>query len=233
MQKLGDSLNGKRVLITQSEDFMGPPLVETFQAYDAEVIAVPTPLGDFGEGEPTDIAALVAEVGRIDVLIANLAVPAPNTAVEQVSDEEWREVFSHLVDPMPKLMRAVLPQMIERQSGKIVVMGSATAFRGQRRTSTYSAARGAQVSYVRAVGAEIARHNIQINLIAQNFVENPTYYPEEVQALDKFQTRLKAEVPAGRLATAEEDAQFAVFLASSEVNFFVGQSVPFSGGWVT
>lgn len=233
MQKIGDSLNGKRVLITQSEDFMGPTLVEAFRAYDAEVIAMPTPLGENNKGESADIAALVEEIGKIDVLIANLAVPAPNTAVEQVSDEEWREVFSHLVDPMPKLMRAVLPQMIERQSGKIVVMGSATAFRGQRRTSTYSAARGAQVSYVRAAGAEIARHNIQINLIAQNFVENPTYYPEEVQALDKFQDRLKAEVPAGRLATAEEDAQFAVFLASSEVNFFVGQSVPFSGGWVT
>ena len=215
-------------MITQCEEFMGRPLVEAFSAYDADVFADPNALNS-----GADVDAIVSKAGSIDILIANLAVPAPNTAVQEVSDEEWRHVFSHLVDPLPKLMRAVLPQMIERESGKIVVMGSATAFRGQRRTSTYSAARGAQVAYVRAVGAEIARHNIQINLIAQNFVENPTYYPEEVQALDKFQARLKAEVPAGRLASAEEDAQFAVFLASSEVNFFVGQSIPFAGGWVS
>ncbi|MEM7469586.1 MAG: SDR family oxidoreductase [Pseudomonadota bacterium] len=228
MNKLGDSLNGKRVFITQSNDFMGTPLAAAFSAYNASVMTDEQALGG-----NTDVQSIVKAVGQIDVLIVNLAVPAPNTPVEDVQDDEWRYVFDHIVDPLPKLMRAVLPQMIERQSGKIVVMGSATAFRGQRRTSTYSAARGAQVAYVRAVGAEIARHNIQINLIAQNFVENPTYYPEEVQALDKFQTRLRAEVPAGRLATAEEDAQFAVFLASSEVNFFIGQSVPFAGGWVT
>lgn len=207
---------------------MGPPLVAMFEAYGAQVI--PNALALDAQ---VDIEHIIQQAGQIDVLIANLAVPAPSTAAEKVTDEEWRYVFEHLVDPLPKLMRALLPQMIARNAGKIVVMGSATAFRGQRKTSTYSAARGAQVSYVRAVGAEVARHNIQVNLIAQNFVENPTYYPEEVQKLEKFQSRLAAEVPAGRLATAEEDAQFAVFLASSEVNFFVGQSVPFSGGWVT
>ena len=228
MNKIGDSLKGKRVFITQSDDFMGPPLISAFQAYGAVVSTDSTPLT-----AAADVSTIIENAGVIDILIANLAVPAPSTAVDEVTDDEWQNVFDHLVNPLPKLMRAVLPQMKARRSGKIVVMGSATAFRGQRRTSTYSAARGAQVAYVRAVGAEIARDNIQINLIAQNFVENPTYYPEEVQALDKFQARLKAEVPAGRLATAEEDAQFAVFLASSEVNFFVGQSIPFSGGWVS
>ncbi|HVL59244.1 MAG TPA: SDR family oxidoreductase [Burkholderiaceae bacterium] len=71
-----------------------------------------------------------------------------------------------------------------------------------------------------------------MNLIAQNFVENPTYYPPQVQQLPAFQERLRREVPIGRLATAQEDAQFAVFLASSEVDFFVGQSFAFAGGWI-
>ena len=74
---------------------------------------------------------------------------------------------------------------------------------------------------------------MQVNLIAQNFVENATYYPPEVQALDAFKERLKREVPVNRLATPQEDALFAVFLASSEVNFFAGQGFPFAGGWVT
>ncbi len=228
MQRIGDSLRDKRVLITQSDDFMGPALVEAFTAHGARVTADTRTLAN-----PENIHAMLGEAGEVDVLIANLAIKNPNNAFEDVTAEEWREVFAHLVDPLPVLFGSVLPGMIERGAGKIVVMGSASALRGMRRASTYSAARGAQVSYVRAIGAEVAARNVQVNLIAQNFVENHTYFPPEVQALPAFQERLRREVPLQRLATAEEDALFAVFLASSEVNFFAGQSIPFSGGWVT
>jgi len=207
---------------------MGPVLVDAFKAHGAIVTADPRALA---AEEAVD--QMVSDVGQVDVLIANLSVPAPNTPVQEVQDDEWRSVFAHLVDPLPRLFRAVLPGMIERGHGKIVVMGSATGLRGLRRTSTYSAARGAQISYVRAAGTELAPQQIHINLIAQSFVENPTYFPPEVQALEAFQKRLARDVPLGRLATPEEDALFAVFLASSEVNFFVGQSFPFAGGWVS
>jgi 2-keto-3-deoxy-L-fuconate dehydrogenase len=225
--RIGDSLNGKRVLITQSEEFMGPVLARAFADHGAVVIADPASLAD-----PDAAQAAVRRAGRVDVLIANLAVPAPSTPATAVTDDEWRHVFSHLVDPLPRLARALLPAMIERRAGKVVVMGSATALRGQKRTSTYAAARGAQLSWVRAVGVEVAPHNVQVNLIAQNFVENPTYYGPQVQALPAFQDRLRREVPAGRLARPEEDALFAVFLASAEVEFFAGQAIPFAGGWV-
>jgi 2-keto-3-deoxy-L-fuconate dehydrogenase len=228
MARIGDSLAGRRVLVTQASAFMGEVLCRVFAEHGAQVIADERVLAEPGLAEDA-----VSRAGRVDVLVVNLGVPAPSTRAHEVGDEEWRHVFSHLVDPLPRLFRAVLPQMLDRRSGKIVVMGSATAFRGQKRTSTYSAARGAQVSYVRAVGTEVAPSNIQVNLIAQNFVENPMYYGPDVQALPAFQERLKREVPLGRLGTPEEDALFAVFLASSEVNFFAGQSIPFSGGWVT
>jgi 2-keto-3-deoxy-L-fuconate dehydrogenase len=206
---------------------MGPALVEAFEAHGAVVIADRSALAEADAAE-----AAGARAAPVDVLIANLAVPAPSTPAHEVGDDEWRHVFAHLVDPLPRLARAVLPGMIERGAGKIVVMGSATALRGQKRTSTYSAARGAQLSWVRAVGAEVAPRGVHVNLIAQNFVENPTYYPPEVRQLDAFKARLKREVPVGRLATPEEDALFAVFLASGEVNFFAGQAFPFAGGWI-
>lgn len=228
MTRIGDSLVGKRVLITQAGDFMGPVLAEVFREHGANVVADPRSLED-----PESAQRAVDAAGPVDVLIANLGVPAPSTRAHEVGDDEWRRVFANIVDPLPRLVRAVLPGMLERRAGKIVVMGSATALRGQKRTSSYAAARGAQVSYVRAVGAEVAASNVQVNLIAQNFVENPMYYGPEVQAMPAFQERLRREVPAGRLATPREDALFAVFLASSEVNFFAGQSFPFAGGWVT
>ena len=222
------ALNGKRVLLTQANHFMGPALREVFSELGAEVIADESALD-----HPERPDALIKEAGRVDVLLANLGIPAPSTPAADVADDEWRSAFAHMVDPLQRLVSAVLPQMIARGSGKIILIGSASALRGIRRASTYSAARGAQVSYVRAVGAEVAPHKVRVNLIAQNFVENPMYYGPEVQALPAFQERLKREVPAGRLASAHEDALFAVFLASSEVDFFVGQSIPFAGGWVS
>ncbi len=224
--RIGDSLKGQRVLITQSRDFMGPALCEAFAAHGARVVA-----DDRLLDAPAAVRDMLQAAGEVQVLVANLGVPAPNTPAHEVGDDEWRHVFAHIVDPLPRLARAVLPGMIARRAGKIVVMGSATALRGQRRTSTYSAARGAQLAWVRAVGAEVAPHNVQVNLIAQNFVDNPMYYPSKVQALEAFQQRLKREVPAGRLATPQEDALFAVFLASGEVNFIAGQGIAFSGGW--
>ena len=80
---------------------------------------------------------------------------------------------------------------------------------------------------------EVAPHNVQVNALAQNFVDNATYFPPQVQALEKFQQRLAAEVPVQRLGTPEEDAMLALFLACDEVRFMVGQSIPFAGGWVT
>ena len=221
-------LQGKRVLITQSADFMGPALQRVFGALGAVVIADARPLGD----EIAMAGRVVAEAGDIDVLIAHLALPAPSTAVADVDDEEWRRVFAHLVDPLPRLMRAVLPQFQARGSGRVVVMGSAAALRGQKRTSTYSAARGAQIAWVRAAGLELARQNIQLNAIAQNFVDNPTYFPPEVQANPAFQERLKREVPLGRLVSGDEDALFAAYLASDAAACFVGQVFPVCGGWV-
>ncbi len=221
------SLLGKRVLVTQADIFMGPVLCEVFASHGATVIASTDPL--VAAGAP---ASVVAEAGRVDILIASLAVPAPTTAAAEVSDDEWSDTFAALVDPLPRLFRAVLPAMIERRSGKILVMGSASALRGMKRASTYSAARGAQLAYVQAVGVEVAPHNVQVNAIAQNFVDNPTYFPAEVQANPRFQERLKREVPLGRLVGAREDAEFAAYLCSESANCFVGQVFPVCGGWV-
>jgi len=221
------SLLGKRVLVTHADAFMGPVLCEVFANQGATVIPSTDPL--ITADAPV---AIVAEAGHVDILVANLAIPAPTTAATDVSDEEWNDTFAALVHPLPRLFRAVLPAMLERRSGKILVMGSASALRGMKRTSTYSAARGAQLAYVQAVGVEVAPHNVQVNAIAQNFVDNPTYFPPDVQSNPRFQERLKREVPLGRLVGAREDAEFAAYLCSEPASCFVGQVFPVCGGWV-
>ncbi|HMW18281.1 MAG TPA: SDR family oxidoreductase [Accumulibacter sp.] len=221
-----NALLGKKVLITQSTEFMGPVLCEVFSEQGAEVIADENPLSD-----KEAAAHVVRNAGHFDVLVANLAHLAPSTPAAEVGEGEWRQVFAALVDPLPRLVAAAAPAMIARRSGKILVIGSASALRGMKRASTYSAARGAQLAYVQAVGVEFAPHNVQVNAIAQNFVENPTYFPAEVQANPRFKERLAREVPLGRLVAAREDAQFAAYLCSEAANCFVGQVFPVSGGW--
>lgn len=222
-----NALAGRRVLVTQATEFMGPALCEVFAEQGAQVVASADELV-----APEAAGRVVREAGAIDVLVINLALKAPTTPALEVSDDEWRQVFSVLVDPVPRLVAAAAPAMVARRAGKILVVGSASALRGMKRASTYSAARGAQLAYVQAVGVELAPHNVQVNAIAQNFVDNPTYFPPEVQANPRFQDRLAREVPLGRLVGAREDASFAAYLCSSAADCFVGQVFPVCGGWV-
>lgn len=220
-------LLGKRVLVTQADDYMGPATVELFREEGAEVIADNSDLT-----QPERCEELIASSGEIDVLIANLASPNfTGIPVTELNADDWHCTFDMMVHPLHRLCQAVLPQMITRQAGKIVVFGSATALKGMPTVTAYSAARAAQSGYIRSLGVEVAKHNIQANLIAQNYVENPVYYPPQLREKESFQKSLARQVPLGRLATAREDALFALFLASQESNFFVGQSIPFSGGW--
>jgi 2-keto-3-deoxy-L-fuconate dehydrogenase len=177
------SLKGKRILLTQADQFMGPALARVFAELGAEVIA------DTRSPVPAEAPeAMVQSAGEIDVLVANLAIAAPSTPALSVDDAEWRDVFAHLVDPLPRLVRAAVPTMRARGGGKILVMGSTSALRGMKRASTYSAARGAQISYVQAVGVELAPMNIQVNAIAQTSSTIPPISPRRSRPTRPFRT---------------------------------------------
>ena len=225
---MSQRLAGKRVLVTQADDYMGPATIELFSAEGAEVIADRRDLREDGACQ-----AAISDAGDIDILIANLA-SSNYSGIEatELEDHQWHATFDMMVHPLHKLCQAVLPQMKARQAGKIVVYGSATALKGLKTVTAYSAARAAQVGYVQSLGVEVAPLNIQVNLIAQNYVENPVYYPPELKDNERFMSSLRRQVPLGRLARADEDARFALFLASEESDFFVGQAIPFSGGWI-
>lgn len=221
-------LKGKRVLITQVDDYMGPAIDELFRADGANVqgIAGPVPTGDA-------FAAYAKQVGEIDILIANLAHNPCNGSVEAIRDDDWYSLTETLVHPLMHLIRHFAPQMAANGHGKVVAITSAAPLKGIPGSSAYCAARGAQNAFIRATGLEFASRNVQINAVAQNYVSNPEYYPDELVASEKFQKHLSRNVPIGRVAEARESAELALFLASENANFIVGQVVPFSGGWVT
>jgi 2-keto-3-deoxy-L-fuconate dehydrogenase len=225
MGGVSQRLGGQRVLLAQPDDFMGPAVAARFADEGAEILRLNGPLTS-----SQAVETQVKDCGRVDVLVANLMLRNTRQPAHETPDEDWQAMFAVMVDPLHRLVRAVLPQMLERGRGKIVVMGSANGLRGTSIRSAYSAARGAQIAYVRSVGVEVASRGVNVNLIAQNFVSNPASYPPEVTDTPGFAARL-AEVPIGRVARGEESASLALFLASGDSDFLVGQVLPFAGGW--
>ena len=83
--------------------------------------------------------------------------------------------------------------MIDREKGKIIVFGSATALRGLKTVRGLQRCSSGAGRYVQSLGVEVAPHNIQVNLIAQNYVENPVYYPPELREKESFINSLKRQ----------------------------------------
>lgn len=224
---MSDRLADSRILITSASTYMGPAITELFTAEGANVIADEGDL--IGANEP---AELVAKAGDIDVLVANLDVPASNAKVVAIEDDDWLLGFEAMVHPLMRLVRATAPGMIERGGGSIVAITSSSPLRRMSPQAVpYVTARAAQNAFVRSAGHQLAKQGVRLNAVAQNFVANDVYYPPEVLANEKFQARVASEVPAARIGEPNESAELALFLASEASSFIFGQIISQDGGW--
>ena len=249
-------LTGKIALITNVSHFMGPAITEEFcregasvALHDRDEAAVkPYALiaerlgrdvlslsGDLGRSSEAErvVQAVVARFGRLDILVNNNAHPPSGSPVEEITDAAWREMMARLLDEPFFCLRAALRVMRPAGRGKIINMSSAAAFPGLPNYAAYTAARAGVNGLTKAVGREVAGAGIQVNAIAQNYVENPTYFPPALTGDPVRLARMVKNIPAGRLARSEESARLAVYLASEDADFFIGQVIPFAGGWVT
>lgn len=249
-------LTGKIALITNVSHFMGPAITEEFcregaavalhdrdeaavkpyaliaEGLGRDVLSLTGDLSRPGEAERA-VEAVVARFGRLDILVNNNAHPPSGSPVEQITDAAWREMMARLLDEPFFCLRAALRVMRPAGRGKIINMSSAAAFPGLPNYAAYTAARAGVNGLTKAVGREVAGAGIQVNAIAQNYVENPTYFPPALTGDPGRLARMVKNIPAGRLARGEESARLAVYLASEDADFFIGQVIPFAGGWVT
>jgi 2-keto-3-deoxy-L-fuconate dehydrogenase len=179
---------------------------------------------DPAEYNGADIVALFREEG------AEVFAEAWDMTKPEKTDADLEYAMQRIMYPLHRLTRAVLPQMLQRKRGKIVVVGSATSLRGRKGgVAVYGAARGAQHGYMKNVAMEVAPY-VNINATAQTYVDNITYWPMAYRETEEFRERM-AENPAARLATGRECAQTVLFLAGPESDFYYGQILPFAGGW--
>ena len=174
------------------------------------------------------------------MLVANFAGPPSMmpvtsmlTETTEFEDSDFEAYLQELVWPLLRFVRATLPQMIERRSGKIVGVTSATPLRAIPGLSVYSAARGAQSAFLQVVGAEAAPHNVQVNAIGPAHIANNTYYTSEMLEDDEVRDQFESRIPAGRIGDGQEAAELVLALAPGASGFLAGQVIPISGGWVT
>jgi len=249
-------LTGKVALVTNVSEFMGPAITEEFAREGATLALhdrnegsakrigaiatavgreMPVLTGDLTRSAEADraVSETVARFGHLDILVNNSANPPTGSPTERITDAQWRDMMSRLLDEPFYCLRAALRVMRPAKRGKIINMSSAAAFPGLPNYAAYSAARAGVNGLTKAVGREVARDGIQVNAIAQNYVENPTYFPPALTSDPEKLSRMVKNIPAGRLARSEESARLAVYLASEDADFFIGQVVPFAGGWVT
>jgi 2-keto-3-deoxy-L-fuconate dehydrogenase len=210
-----------------ADRYTGPALVDMFEAEEATVVA------DTDSHRTADgPGRAVAGASPLDVLVVNLLARWRPSPPAETSDDVWLSMFDTMVHPTMRFVRAVLPQMIERRSGKIIVVTSAAPLRTISGGDAYTAARAAQNAYVGNVGAAVARHNVQINAVAQAYVESVDAFQRDTWQTEAMQRQLE-RVPARRIAEAWEQAELVAFLASPSSDFICGQVLPYAGGWAT
>ena len=245
---VGDPMKDRVVLITNVEHFVGRPVAAELVAQGAAVVChdksfVDAPVAEaFAAANPAltvvraqmpaEIVASATEAcGLVDVVICNDAGAAVRAPIETASPDELRAALEDMVVFPFEMASAVVPQMKERRRGKILFITSATPLRGLPNYSMYVTARGATNALTVSLAQELGRDNIQVNAIAPNYVESPTYFPPELVNDPATLAKMTRNIPLKRLGKPEEVAALVAFYASGKSDFITGHVVPFAGGW--
>lgn len=238
-------LTGKITLITAAAQGIGRASVEAFSRAGAKVIATDINAEKLKEldGLPnvttrvldvlsTDaVNEAVAEIGRIDVLF-NCAGVVHGGSVLEMSDADLEFALNLNMWAQIRTIKAVLPQMLEREDGAVVNMATvASSVKGVPNRAAYSISKAAVIGLTKSVAADYVSKNIRINAICPGTVDSPSLQ-ERLKATgdyDKARKDFIARQPIGRIGQPEEVADLAVYLAGA--TYTTGHIHIIDGGW--
>jgi 3-hydroxybutyrate dehydrogenase len=190
--------------------------------------------------EPDEVLRVFSTVdetwGPAATLVANAGTSLAAPVVE-TTDEQWQQMLdSNLTAPF-RCIRRALPSMIEAGHGRIVVIASVAAKRGERQVAAYSASKHGALGLVRAVADEVARSGVTANAVCPGYVDTPMT-DQTLDAMsarlgitvDEARSKLARRQPIGRLVTPDEVA--AAVMACVDNGAINGQGINVDGGAV-
>lgn len=171
------------------------------------------------------VEAALAEFGRIDILVNDAGVVG-QVAFTELEVSEWDRVMSVNLRGVFLCTRFVLPGMLERGRGKIINVASQLGQIGGIEMAHYSASKAGVIGLTKALAREVSSQGIHVNAIAPG----PILTEMMASETEEWAARKLAELPMGRFGEVHEVAPTAVFLASDDSSYYVGQTLCPNGG---
>lgn len=190
----------------------------------ADLDAINCDVTDFAACQKT-IAEIFAKYKRIDVLVNNAGITRDKT-LKKMTKEEWDAVIKTDLDSLFTMTKPVLEIMLEAQYGRIINISSVNGHKGGFGQTNYAAAKSAIYGFTKSLALETARKKITVNSISPGYIETDMMRDIPKDIMDK----VLAEIPVGRIGTAEEVARLVAFLADEASGYITGADFDINGG---
>ncbi len=186
---------------------------------------------DVTDPEAVDRAAKALEkrLGRIDILVTSAGIAGPNMKTWEYPLEEWSRIMRINLDGTMHCCRSVIPGMLERNYGRLVLIASVAGKEGNPNASAYSASKAAVIALTKSLGKELAGQDIAVNCVTPAAARTRIFD----QMKPEFVEFMLSKIPRGRFVETDEIAAMIAFLASKENSFTTAGVFDLSGGRAT
>jgi len=174
------------------------------------------------------IETTIKEFGKVDILVNSAGVGGSEKPVTETSDEDWNMTLNIDLTGTFLCSRAAAREMINQNEGKIINIASMAAFIAVPNMAPYCASKGGLIQLTKVMALELARYNIQVNVICPGYFLTPLNY--EFFSTEPGKKVVERSIPMRRLGNVDELKGIALYLASPASSFTTGTSILVDGG---
>jgi 3-oxoacyl-[acyl-carrier protein] reductase len=169
--------------------------------------------------------AIVARHGRLDIIVSNAGI-ARDQLLMRMKRDDWDAVIATNLTATFTLAQASMRPMLKQRGGRIIAVSSVVGQTGNAGQTNYAASKAGLIGFAKALAREVASRGITVNVIAPGMVDT-----DMTKAISSgAQADWAAQIPLGRLGTADDVAAAACYLASDEASYITGHVLAVNGG---